>query len=150
MIIYRLANTQFKDDFKGEGAALFGGRWNSVGMPMFYASSHISLAVLELLVNKRTSAYFNISFHLIEMQIPNNAILEISSQALKNKWQHDMEYTQFIGDQFLQESQKWILQVPSAVIEEEHNYLVNPNHPNMTKMKINSSRSYKLDTRLIT
>lgn len=148
MIIYRLANTKFKDDLQGEGAKLYGGRWNSVGAAMLYATEHISLAVLEILVNKRTSELHKASFSLLEISIPEKEIQALSVNELKNDWMNDIEYTRFIGDHFLQDENVWVLKVPSAVIEEEHNFIINPKHKGFKKLRIAEAKVYRIDQRL--
>ncbi|MBK7763134.1 MAG: RES family NAD+ phosphorylase [Bacteroidetes bacterium] len=148
MIIYRLANTKFKDDLHGEGAKLFGGRWNSPGEAMLYATEHISLAVLEILVNKRTSDLHKASFSLLELSIPDKEIQTLLAKDLKKNWVEDIEYTQYIGDHFLQDEKVWILKVPSAVIEEEHNFIINPNHKGYKKLSILHEKVYSIDHRL--
>ena len=56
MIVYRLANGEFTHDLSGKGAKLYGGRWNSFGLPAVYTTEHISLAVLEILVHVKTNS----------------------------------------------------------------------------------------------
>jgi RES domain-containing protein len=148
MIIYRLAISMFKDDLQGEGAMLYGGRWNSPGIPMLYATEHISLAVLEILVNKRMTSTFHTSFHLVQFEIPDEQIKSISLKALKKNWELDPEYTRFIGDHFSKDTENWILKVPSAVIPEEHNFLINPRHPQFPNLTFISSEKYPIDKRL--
>lgn len=148
MIIYRLAISSFKDDLQGEGAMLYGGRWNSPGIPMLYATEHISLAVLEILVNKRMTSSFQTSFHLIQLEIPEEKIKTISLKALKKNWELDADYTRFIGDHFSKDTENWILKVPSAVVPEEHNFLINPRHPQFAELTFLSSEKYPIDKRL--
>jgi RES domain-containing protein len=148
MIIYRFADSKFKDDLSGEGARLYGGRWNSQGSAMLYATEHISLGVLEIMVNHRLIENSKSNFYLIELEIPYEAIKTLSNTSLKEKWYDDNEYTQFIGDQFLQDTSIWILRVPSAVIAEEHNFIINPTHKGFKQLKHKQSRPYDIDKRL--
>ena len=62
--------------------------------------------------------------------------------------QEDFEYSQLMGDQFLQQKNHLLLKIPSAVIPEENNYLINPDHPDYKKIKIRTSKPYGLDRRL--
>ena len=57
MIVYRITNSLYSNDITGTGAKLMGGRWNSKGVPLLYVSEHISLAVLEMLVNTKFKDY---------------------------------------------------------------------------------------------
>ncbi len=115
---------------------------------MLYASQHISLAVLEILVNKRHVEHFKTSFHLIHVELPVQEVKTISDEVLKKNWHLDIEYTRFIGDHFLQDPTQWILKVPSAVIPEEFNFILNPNHADFKQIKVLHSEIYPLDKRL--
>lgn len=149
MIIYRLVRTTFKDDLTGQGAYLYGGRWNSNGKYAIYCTEHISLAILEIVVNtERNTAPILPSYHLLEFSISENDIYEIDRTILKKKWRGDLEYTRFIGDQFLQSKSKMVLKIPSAVVPEENNFLLNPSAENFHKLKIQKSTPYNLDKRL--
>ncbi len=150
MIVYRIANSLFKNDLSGGGSSMYGGRWNSKGNAILYSTEHISLAVLELVVNfNQTDSPLIQSYHLIELEIPdtNQIILRLSD--LKKNWVEDINYTRYIGDEFLSTNANLILKVPSAVTPEEHNYLINPAHPEFKKVKIASSKIYRFDHRLL-
>ncbi|WP_346239250.1 RES family NAD+ phosphorylase [Niabella insulamsoli] len=149
MIIYRLVRSEFSEDLSGQGAFLYGGRWNSKGQHALYCAHHISLAVLEIVVNyDRTATPLLPSYHLVEIQIPDNEVIEIDQTAMKANWSADSDYTRYIGDEFLKSQTDLILKIPSAVIPEESNYLLNPTHVDFRKIKIVRSRAYGLDTRL--
>jgi len=149
MKIYRIVRSEYKTDLTGQGAFLYGGRWNSKGQYAVYAAEHISLAVLEIVVNyDRTQTPLLPSFHLVEIQVPDLSIIEIEQSFLKKKWGADMEYSQYIGDQFLQSKSDLVLKVPSVVIPEESNFLLNPIHPDFKKIRIENTREYDLDNRL--
>lgn len=128
---------------------MYGGRWNSVGNPLLYATEHISLAVLEVLVNKRTNELYQTSFYLRHMEISAEDVRTVATRELKNKWQMDIDYTRYIGDHFLQDPAVWILKVPSAVIAEEHNFLINPMHPDFKKLKTIQNLPYNFDYRIL-
>lgn len=149
MIVYRIARSEYCEDLSGYGAFLYGGRWNSKGVNALYCAEHISLGVLEIVVNYERSLYQIIpSFHLLELDIDENDIIEIDTSNLKNNWSLDMEYSQYIGDQFLQSKSHLALKIPSAVIPEENNFLINPSHPRIKNVKIKVSKPYDLDHRL--
>jgi RES domain-containing protein len=148
MITYRICNLSFKDDISGNGAKLYGSRWNSVGTPMLYLASSISLAWLEMLVHLQLQDK-STDFALLYVNIPSNAeIQELQTGKLKQHWQSDAGYTQFIGDEFVRSKQKLILKVPSALVEEEANYLVNPLHPDFKKTEIIKTKIFQFDHRL--
>ncbi len=148
MIVYRITNSRYSNDITGTGAKLMGGRWNSKGVPLLYVSEHISLAVLEMLVNTKFKDFI-IPLDLISIQIPEKVTQgEISLKKMKKDWKTDYGYTRFMGDEFIKNKQSLLLKIPSVVITEEFNYLVNPLHPDFKKIKIIETRSFKTDERL--
>lgn len=150
MIVYRITNTIYSHDISGTGAKLMGSRWNSKGIPMLYTTEHISLAVLEMLVHTHFKD-FAVELDLLTIQVPTAAVTtEISLKKLKKGWVNDLAYTRFIGDEFIKDKQGLLLKVPSAVIPEELNCLVNPLHPEYKKIKIIHTRAFKTDERLFT
>src|SRR5450432_209576 len=100
MIIYRLTTEEFSKDLSGEGSRLHGGRWNFEGRAVLYTSECISLCILEILVraNKDTSPD---SYTLTSLKLPENSFSEIQLGKLIENWQLNLEYTQYIGDEFL-------------------------------------------------
>lgn len=148
MIIYRLAVDAFKNDLSGNGAKLFGGRWNSTGISALYTAQHISLAILEILVNMNKN-FIPINYHLIKIEIPNDIKgFIVSKEKLKKNWKEDFEYTQFIGSEFFKQNKALYLQVPSAIVDEEFNFVFNPLHPDYKKIKIKAVSKFKFDNRL--
>lgn len=148
MIIYRLTNAKFANDISGMGAKINGGRWNPIGFAGLYTSQYISLAILEILVraNKFTSPD---SYTLTSFEIPNEGIYRIQLKKLKKEWKDDLRYTQGIGEDFLSENNFLCLQVPSAIVPLETNFLLNPLHPDFKKVKIINSELLQLDKRLM-
>ena len=148
MTVYRICNPQFSEDLSGTGAKIFGGRWNSKGIAMLYTSEHISLAVLEMLVHNRFTD-FTIDLNLLHIAIPDSITeTEVNNNKLKTAWINDFEYTRFMGDQFLKAGTHAILKVPSAVIQEEHNFIINPLHADFKKIKIIQTIAFRTDKRL--
>jgi RES domain-containing protein len=148
MIVYRLSSGEYRNDLSGTGAKLFGGRWNSTGLNALYTAEHISLAVLEILVHVKTYRQ-PLDYYLISIEIPEPAnIITIDHSKLKRTWKDDFTYGQFIGDEFLIAKQSLVLKVPSAIIEQEYNFLINPAHPDAKKLKIQSSKIFMFDKRL--
>ncbi len=150
MIVYRITNSLFKDDLSGSGASLYGGRWNSAGNSVLYCTEHISLAVLEIVVNfNKSESPIHPRYHLLEIDIPESQQVVLKLHDLKKEWTLDEHYSQFIGDEFLRDHTSLILKVPSSVVPEEHNYLLNPAHKDFKKIKIIRQRLYSLDRRLV-
>lgn len=148
MIVYRFANKNYSNDLSGTGAKLFGGRWNHKGLAGLYTSQSISLALLEVLVNALSLEQLE-SLSLMTLQIPEELETSIMPLTkLKNHWDLDLEYTRFIGSEFLQNRSSLILQCPSAVVFQEKNFLINPMHASFAKLKLVSVEEYRFDKRL--
>jgi len=117
---------------------------------MLYTSEHISLAVLELVVNfNQADSPLRQHYHLIEIIIPDTDYFELRLSELKKDWTEDMHYSQYIGDEFLASNANLILKVPSAVVPEEHNFLINPSHRDFRRINIKQADIYQFDRRLI-
>jgi RES domain-containing protein len=148
MIVYRLATETYKNDLSGNGAKLFGGRWNSVGLQVIYTTENISLAVLEILV--RADPYtIPLTYHLINIEISDSIQpLVITSAKLKAVWKDDIGYTQWMGDEFIKSNNGLLLKVPSAVVDQENNFILNPRHADFKKVKIVGVKKFMFDKRL--
>ncbi|HXS56486.1 MAG TPA: RES family NAD+ phosphorylase [Hanamia sp.] len=148
MIVYRITNEAYKNDISGNGAALYGSRWNSKGIHLLYTSQFISLSILESLVHLRRNEIPPAQY-LLHIEFPDEKkIAEISYKKMKKDWQEEFEYTQWIGDQFMKNQEGLVLKVPSAIVPQEHNFLFNPLHAEFKKVKIVSSELLELDKRL--
>ncbi|MCX3263588.1 RES family NAD+ phosphorylase [Pedobacter agri] len=150
MILYRISNCKYARDISGTGAKMFGGRWNSAGTPMHYMAENRALAALEVLVNidnvSDTSqlclSIFELSDESIELcnlnQLPKNWRAYSSSFELQK-----------IGDEFVKTNKYLLLRVPSAIIEDEFNFLMNVNHPLAENIKILEIKPFSFDNRLL-
>ncbi len=148
MIIYRLSKGEHINDLSGTGSKLYGGRWNTAGQFALYTTENISLAILEILVHIRHYKR-PLDYHLITISIPDNIKpVMINTGKLKKNWKDDPAYTQFMGDAFLKTKECLILKVPSAIVEQEYNFILNPAHSDTTKIKIISTRLFEFDKRL--
>jgi RES domain-containing protein len=147
MIVYHLAMPEYANDISGEGASVYGGRWNPVGIKGLYASQSISLCILEILV--RTQKKINPpNYQLITLEIPGTSIIKIKLSQLKTGWKQHIEYTQWIGGEFLKDNKSLTMQVPSAIIERENNFLINPSHKDFKGVKLTRIEMLDLDRRI--
>jgi RES domain-containing protein len=105
------------------------------------------LAILEILV-RATKATSPESYTLTSLEIPDNGVYQIQLKKLKNGWKYDLNYTQGIGEDFLTDNQSLCLKVPSAIVPQENNFLLNPLHRDFKKVKIIASELLELDKRL--
>ncbi|HVS33807.1 MAG TPA: RES family NAD+ phosphorylase [Thermoanaerobaculia bacterium] len=136
--------------FDGEGARLYGGRWNSAGVRVIYTSSSAALAALELLVRvKRREPLRN--YILFACSYDEAIVESVDRKALPPDWRsHPAPPSlQNIGDTWAREGRSAVLQVPSAVIETESNYLLNPEHADFGKIAIADPVPFALDLRLL-
>jgi RES domain-containing protein len=134
----------------GEGARIEGGRWNSVGLPVVYASEHLSLAVLEILVNTAAPAARMVARSRSAIEIPESAFEVISLHQLPADFgpKTDYAFTQAIGDLWLISRRSPALIVPSAIVPIERNVLLNPIHPNFAALQWAPFEAILLDSRL--
>ncbi len=150
MTLFRIAKHEFANDISGYGAMLYGGRWNPKGLAALYTSSFRSLALLETIVNiGRIKPELCNQFSIIELEIESKAILEINSEKLKKNWFWDYQYTQKTGKEFLIENDFLMLKIPSVIIHQEHNVILNPKHQDFKKIKIKKIQNFPLDSRFI-
>lgn len=136
MQIYRLVKPKYQSSaFDGEGAKKYGGRWNSQGQSMVYASDSIALCALELLVHLGQSEILN-SYMLCRASIDDHNLMHLAAQDLPDNWRADPAplSTAEIGNEWLQSGASPGLLVPSCIIPEQHNILLNPNHKDFQAM----------------
>ena len=147
MIVYRLSKAQYAQDLSGKGAELVGGRWNSRGNAMLYTSQSIALCVTEIAVHVPLGILPK-DYQLIHIEIPDEDLLEM--KRLPKDWQSfpHSNSTQMIGDKFLKEHKHLVFKVPSAAVQGEFNFLINPRHKNFNQLKIVKLEDFNFDERL--
>ena len=137
-----------RDAFTGEGARLYGGRWNPVGLRVTYLSESRSLAALEALVHQ-TERLPTGRFLFFEIKFPEHLVKTLSPGDLEGNWRSfpPPRTTVTRGGEWLKASESPLLRVPSVLIPEESNYLFNPSHPDAHKIVIGSPRAFSFDPR---
>jgi RES domain-containing protein len=152
VIIWRLCREQHAArPLDGEGARLYGGRWNFLGTSIAYTAGTLALAALEVLVH----VDHDLAPHdlvSIPIEVPSElGIEEIALTQLPSYWRKTPapEPLQALGSEWARRETSVLLRVPSAVIPEEHNYLVNPRHPDSTQLKIGEPQRFAFDSRLL-
>lgn len=151
MELFRITQENYAEDLSGNGAKIFGGRWNNEGKYALYTSTSRSLALLETLAHTPAKMLSSKDYILITLHIPDNTAREkISSDKLLSGWDTTDAgfYTKKIGDQFLIENKKLLLEVPSVVLPEEMNVVLNPEHVEMKKVKLIHKRRIIFDSRI--
>ena len=150
MDVFRISTSRYIENLSGNGAQLYGGRWNSKGRPVIYTSGSRALAALEVLVHvpqKNLTEDFYVAVIFIPEQIK---MKEIFVKNLPENWQEIPLQTslQKLGDEYWKEGKYCVLKVPSVIIKEEWNYLINPLHPDARKIKIKAIEPFLFDKRL--
>ena len=150
MDAWRIVKAKHGDDaFSGEGAFRYGGRWNPAGTRLVYVSASLSLATLEILVHLRPGAPF--AFGTFRIHFDDSLLERLDPSDLPDEWREEppSPSTQSIGDAWARSAHSAVLAVPSAVIPEERNFLLNPAHPDFSKITIDPMRPFALDRRLL-
>ncbi len=135
--------------FDGEGARLHGGRWNPPGSPVVYAASSRALAALEVLAHLprplRAAAF---TLHRVEFDAA--AVEEAAKDELPVDWMQfpPSRGPQEVGHAWLQRAAHPVLRVPSVLLPEEANYLLNPRHPAFSALRTGQERLFFFDPRL--
>ncbi len=151
-IIWRICEATFAESaFSGEGASIVGGRWNSKGKRMVYTADHLSLAILEVFVHLNVPIVERDFFVAIKAEIPDNLDIEyMSIDSLSPGWylSSSKSSLQALGDEWLDSSRTSILAVPSAIVPQEYNYIINPLHPQFDRLVIDLPQPFNFDMRM--
>jgi RES domain-containing protein len=148
MNIYRITLAEYATALVAPGSQ---GRWNSYGNKVIYTAATRSLACLENLVHRDGEGLKEL-FKVIVIAVPD--IVSVTSlliDELPADWTlyKKQPYTRHIGDSWLQSFESCILKVPSAIIQHEHNYLINPAHPEFKHIRIAATEDFMFDSRLV-
>ena len=147
--VWRLLTARFAHSaFSGEGARLYGGRWNQKGTAMVYTAASQSLAMLEMLVQDEP---LRARYVMLSATLPANLKIERFKPAqLPANWRDAgaRDQLQAIGTDWIKRGSSAALAVPSAVIPNETNYLLNPRHPSMARIVIGKPQEFITDLRL--
>lgn len=150
MDVYRISKQAFSV-LDGAGGLLYSGRWHMAGHRIIYAAGSRSLAALEYLVHLNQGGIMANDFVISTIHIPSAvAYKTLDIKALPAGWA-EVEYmgtTQKIGTEFLKQQQAVALKVPSAIVPDECNYIINPAHQQMAECTIKRIEEFKFDSRL--
>ncbi len=135
--------------FSGEGAKKTGGRWNSHGVPVVYASRTKSLAALETLVHLNPPVRFR--FAMFRIYFDDSLVERLPNDRLPWGWQAEppAPSSKAIGDLWVREARSALLEVPSVIIPGESNYLINPAHPEFKRISVGKPEPFAFDPRLL-
>lgn len=150
MIVYRLGGREHAHKLDGAGAARSGGRWNPPGTALLYTSAHRSLSLCEVLVHFPDMAVFPSDYEWITYRISGSyRTWRPPLSALPTGWSDPRAFSreaQLLGDRF-QASDALLMRVPSVVVHQEYNYLINPRHV-AKHVRIIRREPFGLDERL--
>ena len=153
MIVYRIERAKYLNTtLQGLGAASSSGfRWNSLNTRLVYTSQSRALATLEVSVHLDLSEDLPNDRYYVTIEIPDSIrILEVQINDLPLDWDSKppTTITQIIGDDFVAYNEAAVLKVPSSIVSEEHNYLLNPDHPDFKKIRVVETRKMQFDSRI--
>lgn len=150
MEVFRLSSSKYANDLSGTGAKIHGGRWNRKGDAVLYTAGTRALALVEVLVHT-TNAFLPLNYQLITIYIPDDSILTIPTKSLPEDWNNiePSDSTTKISASWLSATEYLTLRVPSVVVEGEYNFLINPAHPDFSKVKILRNEAFNFDSRLM-
>lgn len=149
MIVFRVGHLKYANDLSGEGARLFGGRWNNKGVPCVYTSESRSLALLEYSVNINLYDVPR-ALTIVIIEIPDDSIKVIPESQLPGNWKYSPApfETKDFGTNLFKNEQFSVFKIPSTVIPEEFNYLLNPRHPGSNQFKLLEVKDFIYDIRI--
>ena len=141
------------DDLSGSGAKIAGGRWNELGTAMVYAASSRALACLETVVHLNSSG-LPLNRYLVEILVPDD--LHVAARAAKpTAWPVGWDAEPAgrasieVGTRWASRNSSAILLVPSVIVPEEDNLLINPAHPDAHRVMARKVRKWPYDPRMV-
>lgn len=149
MIVFRLSGSMYAEDLSGKGAELFGGRWNSIGTPVVYTASSRALAMAEVAVHLHIQKIPK-DMMMVELYLPEDSMTSLPILELNDNWEmfpYSIQ-TQQIGNDFVKENRFLAIKVPSAVVKGDFNFLINPRHGEIQKIKVVNIFPFRFDSRI--
>ena len=154
MRVFRIERKKYLNEtLSGKGSALSNAsRWNSKNTFIVYTAETRALSLLEISVHLDLKSELPKDRFIVEIDIPDNIKIQILNlKDLPESWNTKPPAleSQFIGDDFIRNADAAVLQVPSAIIPEEYNYLINPNHQDSSSIKVVKTTKLRFDERLL-
>ncbi|WP_256004989.1 RES family NAD+ phosphorylase [Pedobacter deserti] len=149
MLVYRLSKTEFAGDLEGIGAKLYGGRWNNKGTACIYTSSSRALSVLEFASNVELE-YVPEDLSITTYEVPDDLLEVLKASQLPEDWAAipTAQSTKDLGSKYFSDQRVLCLRVPSVVVPEEFNYLINPESKKINGVKVRGISRFKFDSRI--
>lgn len=152
MIVYRIEREKYLGTtLHGTGASMVSGyRWNSLNTRLVYTAESRALATLEVAVHLDLSEDLPLDRYYVEIEIPDDLqVQEVSIEDLPDDWnvKPPTPTTQIIGDDFVNYNEVAVLKVPSSIVPDEFNYLINPLHEHAKRIKVIRTKKMEFDQR---
>jgi RES domain-containing protein len=149
MLLFRVGRLKYARDLSGEGSRLKGGRWNHKGIPCVYTSSSRALAVLEYTANVNIDEIPR-ALCMITIKVSDKHVAHLPMAQLPGNWKETPTpaSTKDFGTNLLLEKQYSVLQLPSVIIPEEYNFVLNPMHPASMEFEIADISDFVYDLRI--
>lgn len=151
MLVYRITRKRYEDKvLSGEGGRKVASRWNFKGDPIVYTSSTRSLALLEMLVHMDMEDMRMMDLIICEINIPESLTMHtLSGSALPENWNQTpfSNGTQKYWREFTSTDKTAVLRVPSVIIPQEWNYLIDPLHKDVKRIKVRTCNPLRIDQR---
>ena len=150
MLVYRLLQAAYRDEpLSGQGAALYGGRWNPKGLSLLYTTGSPALSLLEVLVHINPQRIPD--YYLVTIDVPDS-VRSYWIDELPTGWRVTGSAQPLPSQTFLlewlREPDKLVVQVPSSIVPIMANYLINPRHPLFSACQVIDSTPFDIDRRL--
>ena len=135
MLIFRIVYKSYSNSLEASGTR---GRWNAEGNKVIYCAESVALAFLENMI-RRQGVGFNDDFKIMFIQIPDDTLITyIKIDELKKRWRNEDNFVQCqqLGNKWYEEGKTLLLKVPSAVLPEGFNFVINTLHKDFKKVKL--------------
>ncbi|MBK9150046.1 MAG: RES family NAD+ phosphorylase [Saprospiraceae bacterium] len=151
MRLFRIARQKYIHDLSGEGARLYGGRWNYPGTPVLYTSEHRSLALLEVLVHYDALAAIRQEYACMEIELEDALIQNVELKITQTDTSYtDYEISRKTADRHFQDYHHLAIKVPSVIVPQEYNVVIHTAHSDFTGVKVVKVEPVRLDHRIFT
>jgi RES domain-containing protein len=145
MIVFRCTlEAHIESTLTGEGALRYGGRWNSKGIAAIYTAESRILAVLELVIRQPIDKICA-DYRILPIEVPDKFV----EPKIPQKWKQDESITRKIGDNFLKNSEHLLIKIPSVLLANSFNYIINPRSSEISQIKLLQPEQILLDRRLL-
>jgi len=151
LTVFRLGKHVYQNQlFRGQGGLYASGRWTPRGRPVVYSSASISLAVLEYTANYRRRGWVPATVLGRAVIPPSVRVDTVSIDKLPANWFASPSplQLQILGGEWLERGETAVLKVPSAIVIEEWNYLINPLHADFRKFRVSKPQPFNFDQRV--